>query len=90
MLYALIKDGIVKNVIVAEAQFIEAIKNDWEHIEALNTAEKQIVGVSWTWNKEQGFGTPISNDPDVPKLPVSDEKIPITSSPSEMAKRNLS
>jgi hypothetical protein len=88
MLYALIKDGIVNNIIVADAQFIEAIENEWEHIEELDTEEKQIVGVNWTWDEELGFGEPSSIIPDVPELPVPDERIPITASPSEMAKRN--
>ena len=50
MIYALIKDGIVKNVIVAEAAFIDVISNDWDYIVDITDTE---YGVGWTYNGEE-------------------------------------
>lgn len=51
MRYALIKNGMVENIIIAEPDFIAAIADDWEHIEPLDTPEEQAlnVGIGWTY-----------------------------------------
>lgn len=54
MQYALIKNGVVANVIVADLDFIAQIEADWDRIEALDTLHEQGLGVSigWTWDGE--------------------------------------
>ena len=50
--FALIKNGTVQNVIVAEEAFIASITSKWEHIECIDTpAERALgVGVGWGWD----------------------------------------
>lgn len=52
MQYALIKDGIVRRVIVAEPDFLPHIADEWGHIEALDTEGEQAlnVGIGWGWD----------------------------------------
>lgn len=52
MQYALIKDGIVRRVIVAEPDFLPHIADEWDHIEALDTEGEQAlnVGIGWGWD----------------------------------------
>ena len=52
MQYALIKDGIVQRVIVAEPDFLPHIADEWDHIEALDAESEQAlnVGIGWGWD----------------------------------------
>jgi hypothetical protein len=55
MNYALIRNGIVENVIVADAAFIEVISNDWDDIVDITDTE---YGVGWTYDGEE-FAAPV-------------------------------
>lgn len=71
MEYALIKGGTVHNVIVASEEFIALIAGDWDHIEPLDTAQEQAlgVGIGWGWDGAQ-FVQPAAAEPEpVPQLP---------------------
>lgn len=52
MNYALIKDGIVKNVIVADTSFVALIRSEWSQIEPVTGA----AGIGWSW--DNGFVPP--------------------------------
>ncbi len=67
MQYALIKNNIVENVIVADEDFIASIADQWDHVEALDTLLEQGlgVGIGWTWDGE--FHAP--PQPEVPIIP---------------------
>lgn len=55
MNYALIKNGIVQNVIVADADFISTIASEYDHIELLDTPEEQkVAGPGWIYVSETG------------------------------------
>jgi len=55
MNYALIKNGIVQNVIVADEEFISSISGQYDHIEALDTPEEQkVAGPGWIYVSETG------------------------------------
>lgn len=62
MEYAIINNGTVENVIVADAEFIESISGDHDHIEPLETVQEQGlgVGIGWTWDGE-------FHEPDAPE-----------------------
>ena len=68
--YALIKNGVVENVIVATPEFIQTIAQDWDHVEALDTLHEQGLGVGrgWSWDAVTGFTQP--PQPVVPVEPV--------------------
>ena len=72
MLYALIKTesaalGRVMNVILADAEFIETIQADWDHIEALDTLHEQGLGAGIGWCYDLATGEFI--DPTPPAEP---------------------
>lgn len=46
MIYALIKNGTVHNIIVAEPSFVDLIRSEWDHIAAIAPE----VGIGWGWN----------------------------------------
>ena len=50
--FALIKNGTVQNVIVADEAFITSITSKWDHIECIDTpAELALgVGIGWGWD----------------------------------------
>lgn len=52
MEYALIKNGQVENVIVADETFIATIATEWDHIERIDTPAKRAlgVGIGWAWD----------------------------------------
>lgn len=53
--YALIKNGTVQNVIVADADFISTIASEYDHIELLDTSEEQkVAGPGWIYVSETG------------------------------------
>lgn len=55
MNYALIKNGIVQNVIVADEEFISSISDQYDHIEALDTPEEQkVAGPGWLYDSIAG------------------------------------
>lgn len=48
--YALIKNGIVDNVIVADADFIAAISHQYDRCELLDTPDEQkVAGLGWRY-----------------------------------------
>ena len=49
MKYALIKSGIVQNVIVADEAFIATIAPEWDHIERIDTPVERALGVGMGW-----------------------------------------
>lgn len=65
MNYALIKNGIVQNVIVASPEFVATL-NEYDHIEALDTQEEQrVAGPGWFYDEATGvFSEPpqLQND----------------------------
>lgn len=65
MKYALIKNGIVQNVIVASPEFVATL-NEYDHIEALDTQEEQrVAGPGWFYDEPTGvFSEPtqVQND----------------------------
>lgn len=66
MQYALIKNSIVENVIIAEPDFIAEFQHNYDHIEPLDTLHEQSlhVGIGWVY-KDGEF-----NPPEVVVLPV--------------------
>lgn len=65
MRYALIKNGIVENVIVAEADFIQHIQAQYDHIEALDTPdEEKVGGPGWSYDAVTGTFTEPVIQPD--------------------------
>ena len=73
MQYALVKNGKVQNVIVADHQFIQSIAAEWDRIEALDTlAEQNLnIGIDWSWDSVTGFTPPV-----VPVVEVSPQAAP--------------
>lgn len=47
--YALIKNGVVEGVIVADADFVAGISSEWDHIEPASGG----VGPGWGWDGSQ-------------------------------------
>ena len=68
MEYALIKDGIVRRVIVAEPDFLPHIADEWDHIEALDTEGEQAlnVGIGWGWDGSAFVEPPAQPQPELP------------------------
>jgi len=58
MKYALIKENTVVNVIIADSAFIEAIQQEYDHIEAIDTELEQSLGVGVGWGWDGGFLEP--------------------------------
>lgn len=58
--YALIKNGKVVNVIVADQEFIDSIQSEYDHIEAIDTIweQQQGVWIDWSWDATNGFTAP--------------------------------
>lgn len=71
MEYALIKNGLVKNICVSEPENIGIIADDWDHIERIDTPEIQPlgVGIGWGWNGS-AFVAPPSPPAPPPEPPV--------------------
>lgn len=51
-LYALVKDNVVQNVIVADAAFAKVIKPEWQAVVLLTNANgtNTPCGIGWGWN----------------------------------------
>ena len=56
--YALIKNGTVQNVIVADESFIDLIRSEWDHIAPV----KDGAGIGWGWNGD--FVAPPEPEPE--------------------------
>ena len=70
-IFALIKNGTVQNVIVADEAFITSITSKWDHIECIDTpAERALgVGIGWGWDGS-GFVAPTPTTPEPQPVPV--------------------
>lgn len=68
MKYALIKNGIVENVIVGSSEFAVALTG-YDRIEALDTPEEQrVAGPGWTYDAATGtFSEPSAEAVTVPR-----------------------
>lgn len=63
MNYALIKNGVVENIIVADEAFVSTLSG-YDHIEALDTPEEQkVAGPGWLYDA----GTGVFSEPPVPQ-----------------------
>jgi hypothetical protein len=73
MQYALIKNGKVERVIIAEQDFITSIQSEFDHIEAIDTLYEQGlgVGVGWDWD-----GTSFSYTPDANQVILGEALTP--------------
>lgn len=73
MQYALIKNNIVENVIVAEPDFIETILDQYQHIEPLDTLHEQGlgVGIGWTFENNEFKAPVIPEEVVVPKTTLT-------------------
>ncbi len=70
MEYALIKNGIVENVIVADEDFITLITPEWDHIERIDTPAEQALGVGIGWSYvDNQFVAPVVETPTPVELP---------------------
>lgn len=63
--FALIKSGSVEQVIVADADFVETIRAQWDHVEPA----PESVGAGWAWDG-QAFAAPPAPDPGPQPVPV--------------------
>jgi len=82
MEYALINAGAVVNRIVADADFVALIADQYQHVEQL--PEGSPVGIGWAWSVDGGFIAPAA--PEVPVIPVP--AVPVSVS-MRQAKRAL-
>lgn len=59
--YALIKNGMVERIIVADAEFIASISKSWDHVESVDSIHAQGAGVAvgWSWDLKSGFSPPV-------------------------------
>lgn len=67
MEYALIKSGKVQNTIVADADFVASIAQDWDHIEPLFGN----AGIGWGWDGSQFVAPTYQDTPSIPTVPQS-------------------
>jgi len=58
MKYALIQNNSVVNVILADETFIAGISSEYDHIEAIDTALEQSLGVGVGWGWDGSFIAP--------------------------------
>lgn len=67
MIYALIKNNTVENIIVADEAFVSSLSGQYDHIEALDTPEEQkVAGPGWLYDPETGkFSEPEFEIPEV-------------------------
>lgn len=70
-IFALIKNGTVQNVIVADEAFITSITSKWDHIECIDTpAELALgVGIGWGWDGSS-FVAPLPPTPEPQPAPA--------------------
>jgi len=60
MKYALIKSGVVENIILADAEFISIIASSWDHCVRLDEIDP-CPGMGWTY--ENGtFSAPVESE----------------------------
>lgn len=70
---ALIRSGLVENVIVADASFIDVIRSEWDHIVDITYTE---YGVGWLYDGEE-FTLPVVEEPPVAEEVDTSKLIPI-------------
>ncbi len=63
--YALIKGGCVEQVIVADADFANAVRAQWDHV----APAPEGVGIGWSWDG-QAFAAPPAPDPGPQPTPM--------------------
>ena len=65
MKYALVKDNKVENVIVAEADYISTIEQEFQHVEVIDTLIEQNLNIApgWGWTQQDGFIRPPDPEP---------------------------
>ena len=66
MHYALIKNGTVQNIIVADESFVSLIRSEWDHIAPAGDG----VGIGWGW--DNGFIAP-PEPPIVPEVKTPEQ-----------------
>lgn len=71
--YALIRSGLVENVIIADAYFIDFIRSEWDHIVDITDTE---YGVGWLYDGEE-FTLPVVEEPSVAEEVDTSKLIPI-------------
>ena len=79
MQYALIKNGFVANVIVADPEFIAQIEAEWDHIEALDTLHEQGLGVGMGWAWDGRFHPPAVEPVEQPATQAPTRRISVGS-----------
>ena len=67
MKYALIKENTVVNVILADETFIAGIANQYDHVEAIDTALEQSLGVGVGWGWDGSFTPPVAPETPPPE-----------------------
>ena len=70
MQYALINNNKVENIIVADQEFIDAISNQYQHIESLDQPEEHNIGIGWSWSQNEGFSVPLPEPVQSQPLPT--------------------
>lgn len=72
MEFALIRNLVVVNTIVADDAFIDLIASEWDHIERIDTPAEQTlgVGICWGWDGTQFVAPPAPPAPPAPEAPV--------------------
>jgi len=59
--YALIRAGVVENIIIADDDFIPLIQNDWDHVLRVNDSPNiPHIGIGWTY-VDGAFVAPVIN-----------------------------
>lgn len=75
MVYALIKNGIIENTIVADSNFISTIQSQWDACVRIDELETQ-PGIGWEYDGEV-FTNPNGS------LPIVEEEVPEEETPIE-------
>jgi hypothetical protein len=72
MEYALVKNALVENVIVADEAFVAQIAADWDHIERIDTPAEQAlgVGIGWGWTGTEFTAPPAPPAPEPAPPPI--------------------
>lgn len=94
MEFALVKTNLVENVIVADQEFADSIKADWDAVVAIPEGNPSGVGIGWTYKSKKFTAPVVESLPEV-VLPVNtkisvgaffdrfgDQKYPILASDS--------
>lgn len=71
MRYALIKNGVVANTIIADSTFIKVIASDWDDIIEIPDDE---CGIGWSFDGKDFFA-PVQPEEPVEPEPISTENL---------------